>query len=158
MPVVDLAANWGYKSVIKSSYIQRRSYIKEIKGDMQSVNAVKKSLDYFNSLGNSSIVKFQEPDTMFTRPITIEVRQFTMIEQFLNYAGFAVPTPFECKITIQPFPDMTMFEQVLIHEYLHCMGYIRHSDKKDDIMYPVYRPVTEVNIRAYASELEDRLK
>lgn len=158
MPVVDLAAAWGYRATIKSSYIQRRSYIKEIKGDMQSVNSTKKSLDYFNSLGNSSIVKYEEPDTLFTRPIIIEVRDFTMLENFLGYAGFAVPTPFECKITIQPFSDITMFEQVLIHEYLHCMGYLRHSNARNDIMYPSYRPVTEDNIKKYANELEDSIK
>lgn len=158
LPVFEAVGKYAFYKTIQTNFILSRSYVSEIKGDMQSVNSAKKSLDYFNSLGNNEIIKFDKPDTLFTRDITIEVREFTFYEELLGLAGYAVPTPTGCTIVMYPWEDVTMFEQVLIHEYLHCMGYIEHHPDEEDVMYYAYRPVTELNLRKYAKQLQEKLK
>lgn len=158
LPVILPLVDEGYELSIQNSYVLNRTYVKTIEGDMQSRISAKKSLDYFNSLGNNSIVKYEAPSTTFTRPIVIKVQELSFIDNLLGLAGYALPTPWNCTIVIAPWEDEVMFEQVLIHEYLHCMGYLAHSGNRNDIMYEAYKPVYESNIIKYAEDLKDKLE
>lgn len=49
--------------------------------------------------------------------------------------GYAIPTPIFCVIFINAnINDKKIYELVLLHEILHCYGYL-HSPNMNDIMY-----------------------
>ena len=112
---------------------------------------VKKILDDFNALTDTDIVKYNT-DYALKRPIHIS-------EGYLegNTIGQSRMTIFYCKIILSSGMSYEMLKHVLLHEYLHCMGY-GHSNIREDLMYPYYTQISEENLKKYALDLEKRLQ
>lgn len=153
--------NPSFRYYIADPVLIKNSYIKEIKGDLLDIELVKKHLDIFNKYGHNAIVKYST-DSKINRPITIEIRKLDQgaYEQIqgVYILGYANTSETECKIAIwNNIPKEEIFRQTLYHELLHCYFY-DHSPDKKDLMYYKENIVKEAIIKAYAEELEKRLK
>lgn len=130
------------------------SYIAEINTPYYGNKTTKEMLDHFNALGNNKAV-FYEPKTVASRPIYIG--ELEVIEGKENIVGLALPLWDKCEITLKKGLDHKTYYQVLLHEYLHCLGYT-HSWDKNDLMYYSVNYVDETNVLKYAKEIEERNK
>ena len=111
-------------------------------------------LKLFNSYANGAVLF--EPTTK-NRPIYIyEVNEFS--SDFHPYTiGLAYPAINKCYINIKSGLDKYTYYQVLLHEYLHCMGYQHHLNNKD-LMYYAVVYASEENIKQYAKDIAKRNK
>lgn len=157
--LLGIAINQDY--LIKNlvyPWTNQYTYVASITGDSEDITQVKESLDKFNKMGGGKIVHFTPPKKgWYKRSVQIEVRPFnTMWEDGL--AGWATGESNPCDIAIKKTPDAVELEQVLIHEYLHCMGYLEHTKDPNDVMYYEYNVVDDSNLLKYAQELEGQTK
>lgn len=130
------------------------SYIAEINTPNYGNKTTKEMLDHFNALGNNKAV-FYEPKTVASRPIYI--RELEVIGGKESIVGQALPLWDKCEITLKKGLDYETYYQVLLHEYLHCLGYT-HSLDKNDLMYYSVNYADETNVLKYAKEIEERNK
>lgn len=131
------------------------SYIKEINTPSYSNELTIAMLEHFNSYGNGKVVKFKDNGKILSRPITI--REVDYIEGDRQIIGAAAPSFDSCDIVIEKNLDIETYYLVLLHEYLHCLGYM-HTDDENDLMYYSTGEVKEQNIIYYAKDVEKRNK
>lgn len=155
-PVIFFVTGLAYNKYIQPKII-KATYVGEIKGDPIEQAMIKDALVYFNNFGEGKIVKFEKPNSRFARPIEFSIHDFRKDIFLNNLAGLTTINGNNCKIQVYPTSDPVEFKQVLIHEYLHCMGY-NHVDKQSDLMYPSYIEVKESNIQKYADELKAKME
>ena len=106
----------------------------------------------FNSMGDNLAVKFGEIEN--GRPITVE--EMTVLDELMfgEAIGLAIPKLTRCTIKIRKGLSKLTFRETLIHEYLHCFGYM-HVDDSKDLMYYALNPIDkEENIRQYAKRVK----
>lgn len=128
------------------------SYIADI--DTPGYKNTKQDLELFNSFGNEQIVQY-EPVTKWSRPIYI--KETKTLEGKKEKIGQALVALDYCTITIEEGLNEYEYYLVLIHEYLHCLGY-DHVDDPNDIMYYELTDPSIDNIKKYAKEIEERRK
>lgn len=138
-------------------YIFLDSYIASL--DMPSYgneNSLK-VLTEFSAMGGNKAVIFEPPSqSSIVSPVrAIHIKESKVIEGNEDIVGLALPLWNTCDIQIKSGQDYETFRQVLIHEYLHCMGY-NHVEDEKDVMNPSVAFPTEENIQAYAKEIEAR--
>lgn len=139
LPVVFFMMDWAGTNIT-----YKHSYIHYIDTPKWGNERVKKSLDKFDRLGHNKLVNYEG-----YRPIFIVQKELG-----INGAGVAIPLPAFCIIGIDPSVGDNYFDQVLLHEYLHCFGYGHNFKNKYDLMAPVLSPaVTEDNVRKYAQDM-----
>jgi hypothetical protein len=147
----------GYLSyVITIYYVSklffRNSYISKINTPTNSNLLVKKILEDFNALEDGKIINF-EP-IINGRPI--EILEWEKDTDLL--LGEAEPKIESCKIYLRPNLNYDILRETLLHEYLHCMGYLHVLYDKNDLMYPRLTAVgnKEKNIKDYAKSLRNK--
>ncbi len=155
-PLIIMLSQVGYEKYIQPRII-KATYVANIYGDPTERAMIKDALDYFNSFDEDKIIIFEKPGTYFDRAMTFEIHDFSKDLFLSNLAGLTSINEKGCKIQVYPTSDPIEFRQVLIHEYLHCMGY-NHVDNTKDIMYKSYIEVKEDNIQKYADELKAKLE
>lgn len=129
-----------------------KTYIKSI--NTPNYSNTKKILEKFNALGDNKIVSFVEK--VNGRPIVIE--EMSEIDKKLSpgAVGIAFNTIIKCRIVVLPGLSEIEYEEVLLHEYLHCYGY-DHVDNYRDLMYYSLVPVDkEQNIKDYAQKVKKK--
>jgi len=136
---------------IKKNRLYVDSYILSINTPYYG-DKTRKNLDTFNFMGEGEAVQFGEV-TPKSRPITIE--EVSSFPNRPETVGMAYVSLDFCSITIKT--GLTEYEYflVLIHEYLHCLGY-NHVEDPDDIMYYSLTYPTSSNIKKYAQEIKER--
>jgi len=108
----------------------------------------KQILEEFNSLAPGPIVSFKKLKN--GRPIRIT--EMTESSRYWNPSaiGLAWPGFLSCEIQVRIGEDFLDYREVLIHEYLHCMGYGHSKDPLDLMYYSLMLVDKEENIRQYA--------
>ena len=123
------------------------AYVKKIDTPTIGSKKVKKALDKFNKIGYSRVVSYE--------------RKFIPIWIFESYLaggslGVALPTVIGCIIILDPYMrDEAQIEHVVIHEYVHCLGYDHTYDPRD-LMYREYVPDQGSNYKHYVDEILKR--
>lgn len=117
-------------------------------------NRTKEVLEEFNSMGDNKIIRFDK--IKFGRPVKI----FEMTDLYTNLKpqtlGTADVALSDCIINIKRNRNPLDFREILLHEYLHCMGY-DHVPNQLDLMYESLNPVDkEDNIRQYAKKVKKK--
>jgi hypothetical protein len=111
-------------------------------------------LRIFNNYSDGAVL-FEATEK--NRPIYIyETNQFP-VEVNPATIGLAFPAVKYCYIYIKSGLDKYTYYHVLLHEYLHCMGYEHHL-RDDDLMYYAIVYASEQNIKSYAINLAKRNK
>jgi hypothetical protein len=85
----------------------------------------------------------------------ITIKEVSKIVGQDNVAGLALSLWNTCDISIRSGEDYETYRQILIHEYLHCLGF-NHVNNVRDVMNPEVGFPTEESFQAYAKEIEDR--
>lgn len=115
-------------------------------------NKVKAALEEFNQMADNDIIEFGTK--LNGRPVEIHEMDSFIEGVFPDMLGYATPDYKSCKIYLRRDLDELQLREVVIHEYLHCMGYMHTHDRKD-LMYYSYNPIDkEENIRQYAKEVK----
>jgi hypothetical protein len=124
------------------------AYVQNIHTPELNSYKVKKILDNFNEMGYSKIVSYER------KFIPIWITEADLREGVL---GVAFPTMVGCPIVLDrnKIVDDNMLAHVVIHEYLHCMGY-GHSYYFYDVMGEGYYQ-NQTNYNEYAKELAERV-
>lgn len=130
------------------------SYIAEIDTPYYGTNTTTQMLKHFNSYGNNKAVNFTAKSPA-SRPIYI--KEAPTIQGKESVVGQALPLWDRCDIVIEKGLDLQTYYNVLLHEYLHCLGYT-HSWNRNDLMYFSVSYCPEENIIKYAKEIEERNK
>lgn len=105
-------------------------------------------LQDFSNLSGTKIVSFE--DIPNGRPIDIAEMEDGNDEYTPNMLGVAYSRFDSCSIRLKKDMDPEVFRETLIHEYLHCYGYMHVLDEAD-LMYPTLNLIDkEENIRQYA--------
>jgi hypothetical protein len=131
------------------------SYIAEIDTPHYGNSTTKQMLEHFNQHGNGKAVQWAAKDTILSRAIYI--RESENIQGKESVVGQALPLWTSCDIIIEKGLDLETYYNVLLHEYLHCLGYT-HSRDQNDLMYYSVSYCPEENIIKYAKEIEERNK
>lgn len=126
------------------------SYIRSIDAPTIGKERVKKILDKFNKMGYDEIVSYEG-----WRPI--DIKEADKLDGAT--IGLAKVRIFDCSIQLEAnsLYSENMVEQVILHEYLHCLGY-EHTSDPTDLMFASYNESSEDNIRKYAEDAFNRLK
>jgi len=111
-------------------------------------------LKVFNYYSDGAVLF--EP-TVKNRPIYIYEVKTIPLNVSSETIGVALPYVKYCYIYIKSGLDKYTYYQVLLHEYLHCMGYQHHLNDKDLMYYSVVY-ASEENIKQYAKDLAKRNK
>lgn len=114
-------------------------------------------LEEFSAMGKGKAVIFEPPSqpTSFSPVRAIHIKESKVIDGDEDIVGLALPLWNTCDIQIESGQDYETFRQVLIHEYLHCMGY-SHVNNSKDVMNPSVAFPSEENIQRYAKDIEAR--
>lgn len=92
-----------------------------------------------------------------TRPITITDLSALELYFFPRLLGRAYPYHDKCAIKMNPLIlDEDTFATTLLHEYLHCLGYL-HVDKRGDLMYPYNNNITKESILNWADKVKKEI-
>jgi hypothetical protein len=107
-----------------------------------------KAIDNFNALVDNRAIKFEG-----TRPIIIVESKFKERE----ILGEALPLPSYCLIKIDPDLTDRIYEEVVLHEMVHCYGY-DHALNPCSLMAAALNPgcpkmAKNLSIYMYAKEL-----
>lgn len=108
---------------------------------------MKKILDNFADLEDTRIVKYSG-----IRPIKIVDKNFKESYKL----GLAYDYLYGCTITLDTGLSGDTLKHVLLHEYLHCMGF-RHVKEDGDLMSEYLSFVSENNIKKYAKLLRRKM-
>jgi HSP90 family molecular chaperone len=130
------------------------SYIERIDTPSYGYEITMDVLNKFNSYGNGKAVNFHKKSQTSRAIYITEVQDIPGKESVI---GQALPLWDRCDIVIEKGLDQNTYYHVLLHEYLHCMGYM-HSQNEQDLMYPSVTYVPESNIMQYAKEVAERNK
>ena len=142
-PLLMMSYMWAGRNTIFQD-----SYINKIDTKYYGDNITLWCLESFDRLAPGTAVSFDEKEN--SRPINISITDKFWMPGTL---GMALTMPHTCSIYIKKALDYKSYCDILIHEYLHCMGY-SHTSNKLDIMYPYYIFDASVdNKRDYATEL-----
>lgn len=131
------------------------SYIAEIDTPHYGNKTTRDMLQHFNEYGGGKAVQWQAKDTILSRAIYIKEAEEIPGQE--SVIGQALPLWTRCDIVIEKGLDLETYYNVLLHEYLHCLGYT-HSQDKNDLMYYSVSYCPEDNIIKYAKEVEKRNK
>lgn len=131
--------------------IQDLFYVQSIDTPKLNSQKVKKVLDKFNKMGYSKVVSYK--------------RKFVPIWIFEgnlygNTLGVALSTMVGCPIILDADKlegDEKMIEHVIIHEYLHCLGY-PHTYNPLRVMNDSYSHYGQDDYEEYANELLEKIK
>lgn len=130
------------------------SYVYSIDMSSYSNQYVKEFLIEFNKLGNNKAVNFSPP----TNPKYVLIpRKIYITEKELekNTLGLARNSFFKCEIELTSGMDYAKLNLVLLHEFLHCMGY-SHTEDPNDLMNAYFNEnITKENLKKYALELSE---
>lgn len=129
--------------------IIKGSYIRSINTPNLGNEKVKEILDKFNKMGYDRIVNKEG-----WRPIDI-VENKDLPGSMIGAASVGLDA---CRIELESksFHNALMAEQVVIHEYLHCLGY-EHTSDPQDLMFASYNRSSEDNVLKYAKDVYNRL-
>ena len=152
---VNVAAEC-YLAIIKKFFIPG-SYIASIETTSYHKEDIQAALQEFNYMGHGKIVSYEKN----RRPIYIMDSDFKydIPSRLMGYEtlGLTTPLPGACYIRLKKKMPIQMLNDVLIHEYLHCMGYEHVKNNPSDLMYPSYNEnVDIINIINYGRDLEKR--
>jgi len=138
--------------ITKTIYHPTNSYIREIKvKDYNSADLIN-ILDNFNEMGDNVLVRYSG-----YRPIDIMEVEKLKDGNGNQVLGLALYNEYHCKISIDSKLNSQHLKAVVLHEYLHCMGF-EHVRILGDLMAPsADRLPTEKNIEWYAQELKRKL-
>lgn len=115
----------------------------------------------FNELGSGEAVIWGGQSifgTILDRQITIketDTCEYEKNAEIHNCVGIAHCSVVRCDIEVKKGMKAPEYRQVLLHEYMHCMGF---DDNKDpnDLMYETENVAPEINIHFYAEEAAER--
>jgi hypothetical protein len=126
----------------------RNSYVRYINTSYYSKEDVLEVLQQFNDMGDGVIVRFG------SKGRHIDIYENTDLGD--RTLGQSLPMlPNRCKIYLKPGMDYSTFRETLIHEFLHCMGYVHEEYDEFDLMYPYLTKIwKEDNIKDYAQKLK----
>lgn len=122
----------------------------------------KRVLTKFGASGGRHAVLFTSESLIIRRKITItEVKTCEFKEddgKIGRCVGRAECGMTECKIELLTGKTRKEYRLVLLHEYMHCMGFqdLKDKDKKYDLMYYSENKVSEKNIKEYAKKAHER--
>lgn len=136
-------------------YFYPRTYVENI--DTPSYgNKTETILKDFSSLQDDKIIAFTPID--YGRTIQIKEMDDSLFYSVLipDAIGLAEPGLFNCKIYLKKGLSNAIYRETVIHEYLHCMGYMHVNDEFDIMYYSVTPFNKERNIRDYARDLRER--
>lgn len=152
LPYMTLVAKFLLDNGIKvyGKFFFHKTYVKSI--NLPSYPKAKAVLEEFNRLGDNKVVSFDEIKD--GRPIEItEMDEYDRMF-YSEAVGIATPRLTQCHITIRKGMSDVEFRETLIHEYLHCYGYMHTNDEKD-LMYAYLVLVNkDENIKQYAQKLK----
>jgi hypothetical protein len=114
-------------------------------------NYTKLILEEFNSYGNNKIIHFESINK--GRPVTISEMSDEEEQDKTEVLGYSIPLARSCSITIRKYLRYEVYREVLLHEYLHCMGYEHVKDESDLMYYALNYLDKEYSIRQYANRL-----
>lgn len=130
------------------------SYVAEVNmptyGNDTTIDMLKK----FDQSVGGGVIAFK-PNEQFSR--AVRIREADQIPGKESVIGQALPLWTECDIVIEKGLDYETYYQVLLHEYLHCLGYM-HTNDPNDLMYPSVTMAPESNLLKYAKEIKERRK
>lgn len=122
------------------------SYVSKIRTPSYGNFHTKKVLDKFNKLGDNKAVMKDG-----YRPIYIVEGDLTP-----GAVGVAYRLPLYCVIVVERNMPYYIYDQVLLHEYVHCFGYGHVEDDKDLMNAYVSPYFDEKSIEKYAKEIKER--
>lgn len=159
--LVSIMAAEGYYMKLLQKYFIKGSYIARIETTTYDKRDIIAVLEEFNYMGNGNVVTFVKPENG-GRPIVIKESDFNSdpLQKILGYEtlGMAIPKPQNCTIRLKKNLSLKYLDHVLIHEYLHCMGYEHVENNINDLMAPYYNEdVDFINILNYGKDLEKKL-
>lgn len=131
-------------SGIFNSFYAKHSYISSINID--------KSIE-IEFMNNAKVKPLNR--TSGWRPIFINESDY-MPEKTL---GYALPTPLFCVVFISPdIKDRRLYKLVLLHEILHCYGYL-HSPNPKDLMHKFLYDERQIkSLYWYLFDIDDNAK
>lgn len=129
---------------IKFSYINTLNLPSYEKRGISS----KKILDNFNSLGYNKAVQYKG-----RRPIII----FEVDKIPKNVVGYAQVRLNHCIIKIEKGLTAIDFKNVLIHEYLHCLGFNHVNDKSNLMCISLAVQVSKAQYEYWANKAAEKL-
>lgn len=92
-----------------------------------------------------------------SRPITITDLSVLEVYFFPRLLGRAYPYYNKCIIKMNPLiADEDTFITTLLHEYLHCLGYL-HVDKRGDLMYPYNTDITHESVLQWTEKVKKEI-
>lgn len=131
--------------------IPKLAYVQKIDTPQLNSYKVKKVLDKFNKMGYSKIVSYKK------KFIPIWIFEANLPKGTL---GVALSTIIGCPIILDVKKlqrNEKILEHVVIHEYLHCMGY-PHTYNPRRVMYSSYSDLYQNDYKNYAKELVKRVR
>lgn len=130
------------------------SYVEHIDTPSYGHKTTMDVLEKFNSYGHGNAVNFHRKSPASRAIYITEAQEIPGKETVI---GQALPLWDRCDIVVEKGLDPTTYYHVLLHEYLHCLGYT-HSWNEQDLMYPSITYAPESNIMQYAEEIAERNK
>lgn len=166
-------------SVASCQMTQKKQIVKEVDkhdslpvgGYLSSVNTptytndrTQRILLDFNQLGGGEAVIWGGESvfgSLLDRQITIRETdkcEFEKDNELHNCVGLATCGMVKCEIVVKKGMEPLEYRQVLLHEYMHCMGYDDLREDKDihDLMYYEENDAPEINIHYYAEMAAER--
>ncbi len=108
----------------------------------------------FDQSVGGGVIAFK-PSDGFSR--AVRIREAEQIPGKESVIGQALPLWTECDKVIEKGLDYETYYHTLLHEYLHCLGYL-HTNDPSDLMYPSVSETPESNLLKYANEIKERRK
>lgn len=149
------------KVVVKNDSLPVGGYLSSIDTPTYTNDRTQRILLDFNELGGGEAVIWGGQSifgTLLDRQITIkeiDKCEFEKKGEIHYCVGIAHCSVVRCDIEIKKGMKALEYRQVLLHEYMHCMGFDDNQDPKD-LMYETENVAPEINIHYYAEQAAER--
>lgn len=148
------------KVVKKNDTLPVGGYLSLVDTPTYTNNRTQRILLDFNELGGGEAVIWGKPliNIGLDRTITIEETDVCEHEkdgEIQQCVGISYCGALKCTIKMKKGLDAIHYRQVLLHEYMHCMGY-DDNDDANDLMYHTENVAPEINIHYYAEMAAER--
>ncbi len=134
-------------------------YITNINTPYYTNATTRRILNDFNAMAGGDAVIYGKTDRFLDRKITISDSKTCSYKnkkkETKMCVGLASCGSFTCQITVKRGKTKEEYRQILLHEYMHCMGF-DDNDDSNDLMYRIEHIVSEENIQGYANEAAGR--
>lgn len=152
------------KVVVKHDSLPVGGYLSLIDTPTYTNDRTQRILLDFNELGSGGAVIWGGQSilgSILDRQITIKETdkcEFEKDNELHNCVGIAHCSVVKCAIEVRTGLPPVEYRQVLLHEYMHCMGFddLREDKDKTDLMYFEENEAAEINIQYYAEQAAER--